>query len=153
MTKLKKDGTPSKQGEGGGKPPKYNSEIELDKKCKNYFIECIKNPEMPSKAGLRVFLKLDKSSFSDYKKKYPYPIKKAEDLIEKAWTQRLAGPNATGAIFYLKNAFKEDFKDRYNTDITSGGKQIIGITYVKPQREDTKNKANDKAGQGVGEVA
>ena len=123
--KLKKDGTVSRQGEGGGKPAKYISEIELNKKCEGYFAGCIEKIEMPSKAGLRVFLGLDKSLYSDYKKKYPNPIKRAEDLIEKAWVQRLAGANATGAIFYLKNAFKEDYRDRYDTDITSGGKSFL----------------------------
>lgn len=107
-----------------GRPPKWKSEDALDKACEAYFQECIQKKEIPSKAGLRVHLDLIKERYSDYKKKYPHPIKKAENLIEKAWVNRLSGVAATGAIFYLKNAFFEDYRDRHETDITSGGKPL-----------------------------
>lgn len=83
---------------------------------------------MPNKAGLCVFLRIDKSTYNDYKQKYPDTIKEVEAVIENAWVQRLRDPGATGAIFYLKNAFKEDYKDRHETDITSKGEQVL--TYI-----------------------
>jgi hypothetical protein len=57
---------------------------------------------MPNKAGLRVRLTISRETYSDYKKKYPDAIKAAEAVIENAWVRRLAGPNATGSIFYLR---------------------------------------------------
>lgn len=110
-----------------GRPPKYKDEAEIEKKCKEYFEECIEKKVIPSKAGLRVKLDLIRERYRDYKIRYPHAIKKAENLIEKAWVERLSGVAATGAIFYLKNAFKEDYRDRYNTDLTSGGKTLQGV--------------------------
>ena len=107
------------------RPKKYPTEESLLNKAAEYFGKCDKEKLMPSKAGLRVFLNIDKSTYSDYKKLYPNPIKRSEDLIEEAWVQRLNGVAATGAIFYLKNAFFEDYRDRVETDITSGGKPLF----------------------------
>lgn len=105
----------------------FKDEQALADKIALFFEDCDSKKKRPSKAGLRVFLDISKSTYSEYKKKYPNPIKKAEDLIEEAWVQRLDSPAATGAIFYLKNAFQEDYKDRQNTDITSGGKKLSVI--------------------------
>lgn len=115
--KKKKDGTISRQGQGGGRPPKFKTNEELDLKCKEYFAECIKLKEIPSKAGLRVFLDISRETYNEYKGKFADAIKRADDLIEKAWVQRLKDPAATGAIFYLKNAFKEDYKDRTDSNV------------------------------------
>lgn len=117
--------------------PTFKTEEDLSKKVIGFFEDCETAKKRPSKAGLRVFLNISKSTYSEYKKKYPNPIKRAEDLIEEAWVQRLDSPAATGAIFYLKNAFQEDYKDRHNTDVTSGGKEIQSIVYLpaKPKKE------------------
>lgn len=126
MPKLKKDGTISKQGEGGGK---YKTSDELSRKLYSYFDISSKEGIRPSKAGLRVMLDIDKSTYSRYKKnpKFATHIKRAESIIEAAWVNRLDSAAATGAIFYLKNAFSEDYRDRTETDITSGGKKIQPI--------------------------
>ena len=126
--KLKKDGTPSRQGEGGGK---YKSERELYDKIFNedtgFFKDCIDKGIRPSKVALRVFLDLVKPSYSRYKHKFETPLKRAEQMIEMEWVERLNSNSPTGAIFYLKNAYFEDYRDRTETDITSGGKKIIPI--------------------------
>jgi len=114
---------------------KFRNEGELIKRCSEYFEQTIKKNEIPSKAGLRVKLDISRETYSQYKKKYTDTIKKAENLIEKAWVQRLSGSAATGAIFYLKNAFHDDYKDRTSTDITSGGEKV-GIIFL-PQRKQT----------------
>jgi hypothetical protein len=81
---------------------------------------------MPNKAGLCIWLNIHKDTYNEYKKKPTFSdaLKGAEMWIENAWVQRLAGNAPTGAIFYLKNAFKEDYKDRSETDITSGGEKL-----------------------------
>lgn len=38
--------------------------------------------------------------------------------IENAWVQRLMGTGAQGAMFYLKNVFKDDYKDHYDATVT-----------------------------------
>lgn len=141
MPKLKKDGTPSKQGEGGGAEPKFTKGSLLEEIPK-YLKECEEKSKMPEKAGLRAFFDISKQTYSQYKKKYPDPIKRFENLTESAWVQRLAGNSPTGAIFYLKNAFFEDFRDRTETDITSGGDSIV----LLPERANanSKNKRNRK---------
>jgi len=53
--------------------------------------------------------------------------------------QRLGGTTPTGAIFYLKNAFKDDYKDRHETDTTirpaSLTKDDIGVAIDKLPKE------------------
>ena len=120
------------------RPPKYKTEEELREKSLGYFkylengIETnevlgVKIGDTPTKTGLRLWLDIDKSTYSDYKKKFPNPIKIAEDIIEDCWVQNLRNNNVAGTIFYLKNAFKDEYRDRYDTDITSGGDKIIPI--------------------------
>lgn len=111
----------------GGRPPRFKTESDLAAKVDEYFQTATKNKRMFSKAGLLVTLDIDKSTYSDYKKKFPHPIKYAEALIEECWVNRLSETGATGAIFYLKNAFRDDYKDRSETDITSGGKSVVPI--------------------------
>ena len=60
---------------------------------------------------------LDKHGYSDYKKRFPNPIKKSEDLIEGAWVKILKGNSVTGAIFYLKNAFSDDYRDKREQEL------------------------------------
>lgn len=122
--KKKKDGTPSRMGEGGGKPLKIPTEEIFDDIVENYFKLCDEKKLIPNKAGLCYALHIDKSTYNDYKKRYPHTLSKTEHWIEQCWIQRLAGNSPTGAIFYLKNAFKEDYKDRHETDITSNGEQL-----------------------------
>ena len=122
--KLKKDGTPSRQGEGGG--PKLKTEEELTEGVNGYLIECDEKKQMPNKAGLCVFLEFCRDTYSEYKK-FSDAIKRFEMITQNAWVQRLGGNSPTGAIFYLKNAFAEDFKDRHETDLTSGGQPISVI--------------------------
>jgi hypothetical protein len=54
-------------------------------------------------------------------------IKGVEEMIENAWVQRLGGPNASGAIFYLKNAFRDDYKDRHEHTGEDGGPMVVKI--------------------------
>lgn len=116
-----------RQGEGGGRPPKFKTEEELNKAIDIYFKKAQEEGGISNKAGLFHWLDIDRSTWFAYSKKYPNTIRNANMWIESVWVTRLAGTGATGAIFYLKNAFKEDYKDRTETDITSGGKKIQPI--------------------------
>ena len=124
MEKLKKDGTPSKQGEGGGKPPIFKNEQELQLALLDYVKFCEEKRKMLNVAGFCAKNGFGRDRYYEYAKKYPNTIKAFEAGLEDAWVDRLASASATGAIFYLKNKFKELYKDRTETDITSGGKII-----------------------------
>ena len=65
-------------------------------------------------------LDLSRQAWSEYKQREGYgdTIRRAEFLIEDAWLQKLTGTGATGPIFYLKNAFKEEYKDKHETELT-----------------------------------
>lgn len=110
-----------------GRPPKYESHEVFVKAVEDYFKGCIKANQMPNKAGLCVVVGISRDTYNEYKKRFPDALKWTEGYIENAWVQRLAGPNATGSIFYLKNAFKEDYRDRNETDLTSNGKSLTPI--------------------------
>ena len=110
----------------GGRPPKYASDVDLQQKIQHYFAKCKTGKEIPNKAGACVFLEIHKDTYNEYRKRFPDAIKKAELFIEQAWVQRLNNPAATGAIFYLKNAFSEDYRDRQEHEIEIK-KHVISI--------------------------
>lgn len=132
-----------------GRPPKYDSEDVLIEKAAEYFDNCKQTSQLPEKAGLCLYLGISKDTYSEYRKKGKFPdaIKKMDALIESNWVRRLGGQAATGAIFYLKNAFRNDYKDRHETDITSKGEQVVvyipkrNVTEETPPSEARKTKA------------
>lgn len=111
----------------GGRPPKFETVEALNDAISIYLENCAEKKEIPNKAGLRTHLKIVKDTYCDWKKKdhrFSDSIKSFENITENAWVQRLNGNAPTGAIFYLKNAFKEDYRDRYENDLTSQGQRL-----------------------------
>jgi hypothetical protein len=96
-----------------------------------YLDACPEKKEMPNIAGFCAFREIGKSTYYAYAKRYPHTKRAFEAVVENAWVQRLGGTSATGAIFYLKNAFREDFKDRNETDITTKGEKITNSEEIK----------------------
>lgn len=101
-----------------GRPPAFETEKEFTDAVWDYIDSCKQTGQMPNKAGMRFYLCISHDTWSVYREKFPEAHKEAEDFIENAWVQRLAGTTPTGAIFYLKNAFKEDYRDRHETENT-----------------------------------
>jgi hypothetical protein len=122
-----------------GRPPVYETEEEFLAMVWEYIEHCKISHEMPNKAGMRFFLRISHDTWSAYRERFPEAHKEAEDYIENQWVQRLAGTTPTGAIFYLKNAFKDDFRDRHETDATirpaSLTKDDIGAAMDKLPKE------------------
>ncbi len=114
----------------GGRPPKFEDEETLSKSIGAYFDDCAGAKELPTKAGLCLELDISRDTYSEYRKRFPDAIRRADDTIEHAWVQRLAQPGATGAIFYLKNAFKDDYRDRQEMDHTSKGERVAGFNFI-----------------------
>lgn len=101
--------------------PKLTEE-QFEDASVRYFKYCIENDKMPNIAGLCVFIDISRDTFYEYAKRYSDTIKRTYNKIEAEWVQRLNDMGATGAIFYLKNAFRELYKDRH--DVTSDGKPL-----------------------------
>lgn len=99
--------------------PKYKTEKALSDAIDEYFDKCEEQQgKAPNKAGLCIHLDISRETYNQYRTRYPDAIKTADDLIEDWWVDRLAGTTPTGAIFYLKNAFHSDYKDRHENDNT-----------------------------------
>jgi len=107
-----------------GKHPTFATEAEFEDKVARYLTECMTKQRLPNVAGACAFMDIGRTTFYDYCVKYPNTQKRIEARIEDAWVNRLGEPGATGAIFYLKNAFRELYKDKHETDITSKGEAI-----------------------------
>lgn len=136
MAKLKKDGTKK----NSGRPPRFKTEQEFKDAVFGYLKICEEKGKMPNIAGFCAFNGIDRTVYYDYAKKYPRTKKGFEAFLEDVWVQRLSSTSPTGAIFYLKNAFREDYKDRTETDITSGGKPIPilnGLHRNRGHKKDT----------------
>lgn len=112
-----------------GRPPKFKNEKALKAAVEEYFAE-LPEKTMPTKAGLRLHLGITRETYSSWKADahlFADTIKEADTIIEIAWLQCLTRPQPTGAIFYLKNAFKEDYKDRLEHTGEDGGAIIHNI--------------------------
>lgn len=105
------------------RPTDYTPE-DFDNTVDSYFALRSNKEEPPTKSGLLLRLNISRQTWANYKERPEFldTIKRAELLIEEAWVQRLTQQACTGAIFYLKNAFKEDYRD--SKDITSDGKAL-----------------------------
>lgn len=108
-------------GQGGGRPPRFESVEDLDKQIQEYFDSCeyketpSENPDEPPAiqygdtitiTGLAYFLGFEsRQSFYDYegKKEFSYSIKRARLAIESNYEKKLSASSPAGAIFALKN--------------------------------------------------
>lgn len=118
-----------------GKPPHFKTEEEFKNGVKQYSDKCEAEKKMPNIAGFASFHGIDRTVYYDYAKKYPNTKRGFEAFLEDVWVQRLGSNSPTGAIFYLKNAFRENYKDRHETDLTSKGEKITGFNYLAPNEK------------------
>jgi hypothetical protein len=103
-----------------GRPALWTDPAVLKKLIDTYFDSETK----PTLAGLAVALGTSRSTLYNYAEKDEFLdiIKEARDKVLRIYEERLIYSNLpTGVIFALKNT---GWKDRTDTDITSGGKPI-----------------------------
>jgi len=100
-----------------GRPPKFKSPEELQKKIDEYFEKGVRTKvkivgnttveiPVPTITGLVLYLGFaDRQSMFDYEKKEAFTctIKKARTFIEREYEELLQTNNVAGAIFALKN--------------------------------------------------
>ena len=116
-----------------GRPPKFTKEEQIQELFNLYKKEAKDKGEMLTKVGFLIKLQISRPTYAllKDKKAFSNTIKKCENDIEQDWVQNLKGANATGTIFYLKNAFKEEYRDRNEHDLTTQGDKI-SFVWQKP---------------------
>lgn len=127
---------------GGNAKRAFETEESLRESIMAYFQYCLfKENGKPrvqeiiaNKAGLCLFLNISRETYSQYRKRYPDTIKNADGYIENTWIQRLKTNAPTGAIFYLKNAFKEIYKDKHEVKTTGTTEHIYSFDEAQLQR-------------------
>lgn len=122
-----------------GRPLKFNTPEEMQKRIDLYFLACklrqsgdmklidgLTDEELsivdgiddiyPTVTGLGLALDMSRHTLISYEEKdaFIHTIKKAKQRVENAIEQRLFHNNATGSIFNLKNNF--DWKDKQEVD-------------------------------------
>uniref|UniRef100_A0A6H1ZYG2 Putative terminase small subunit n=1 Tax=viral metagenome TaxID=1070528 RepID=A0A6H1ZYG2_9ZZZZ len=108
-----------------------------------YFNECIKKEQIPTKNGMTLALNITRETYNQWKKKSD-TLKEYEKLTEETWVQRLTKNNVAGIIFYLKNAF--GYRDRQDLDVTTKGKEL---SYTNDQiKTIAKRTINDDSDKG-----
>lgn len=87
-----------------GRPKKFQSVEELQKKIDAYFLDCLTNDEPVTVTGLCLWLDTTRDVLMDYQNddEFSYTIKKAKQRIENAYEKRLIRRGNAGDIFALK---------------------------------------------------
>jgi predicted transcriptional regulator len=103
----------------GGRPLKYKTVEELEKKINEYFEMCDNKQLHYTITGLALYLDVDRRTITDYahKEMFSPTIKKAKLKVENYLENNLFGNNVTGVIFNLKNNF--GWKDKTEQDINA----------------------------------
>lgn len=89
----------------GGRPVLYSNPDDFTKVANDYFAKCVADETVPTVNGLCIALGMTRETLLRYEEKdgFSDSVKMVRMRLEAAWEQRLAGPNAAGTIFWLKN--------------------------------------------------
>lgn len=103
-----------------GRPPIISTPEEFDAAVDAYVLKCNKLREPVTLSGLALALGYcERQALDEVAKRdgFSLPVKRAKLLVEAAYERRLAGPNAAGPIFALKNF---GWKDRQEHELSGG---------------------------------
>jgi hypothetical protein len=108
-----------------GRPLKFKTVEEMQEKIDAYF--AVTPIRQLTITGLALALDTDRVTLIDYEKRdeYSNAVKTAKTRIENAYELTLRERGSSGDIFGLKNF---GWTDKTETDYTSNGKEIGGIT-------------------------
>ena len=133
-----------------GRKPKWSTPEELGNEIDQYFEQCKKEHEVPTVSGLAYCLGTNRQTLinyennqnndwlkrfdDDFRDEYANIIKMAKSYIESRYEQALFNRSmTTGAIFALKNGFK-DWKDKQEVVQTTGkGVDLRGLSVEEIQ--------------------
>lgn len=120
----------------GGRPLRFDSVEDFNKAVAAYIQKC-RSDEVPlTISGLALSLDICTETLRNYELRDEFfaPVKRAKQMVEMAYEQRLHAAASTGAIFALKNFGWKDTQDISQTNL--GAPQVI-ITknYNKADKE------------------
>jgi len=109
-----------------GRPPILETAEQAQELIDLYFDGCAENSIVPTVNGLCIQLGMTRETLLRYgeKDEFSDTIKMARMRLEMAWEQRLAGPNAAGTIFWLKN---QGWSDKTEQTITAKVEHSGGV--------------------------
>ena len=122
----------------GGRPLKFATVKELQEQIDDYFNETPK--EEWTITGLALALDTSRKVLVEYegRDEYSNAIKKAKMKVENGYEIDLKKHGRSGTIFALKNF---DWKDKQETDITTGGEKI----FIMPHELINKHENNESS--------
>lgn len=117
----------------GGRPPLYESAEEVSEIVDKYFEDCTTKEEFPTISGLAMSLDMTTETLRMYGKddKFSATIRRAKQLVEMAWEQKLLTPGS-GPIFWLKN--NAGWKDKQ--EVEQSGDLNIKIQRFTDEKAD-----------------
>ena len=119
-----------------GRPLKFKTVKELEKKCDDYF-NTIDIAEWTI-TGLALHLDTYRQTLLNYEERDEFldTIKKAKQMVENSYEIDLKKYGRSGTIFALKNF---NWADKTEHDHTTAGEKINGFNFIK---NDPNNKTN-----------
>jgi hypothetical protein len=136
------------QGQGGGRPPAFESASDLEAKVKAYFLQCDQEDKPYGIYGLISHLSIDPTTFYDYEsgdrdtenEKFSHILKRSR-LKVVAYAETKLYDKTAGSVAQLVNTtrkFPEPFKNAQHQEITGkdGGALEFALTdRLKEARE------------------
>lgn len=113
------------------RPPKFDSPEEFEALADAYLDNSTKESP-PTVNGLCLALDICRDTLWEYAKKEGFSdaVKRARAKLEVAWEARLAGPNAAGTIFWLKN---QGWSDKSEQAVkVEGAIEVVQRRIVRP---------------------
>lgn len=119
----------------GGRPQAFSSPAELAERGHAYMDRCMEDEDfVPTINELAYFLGIHRDTLHEYRRKpgYSDAIKGVLARLESWWEKRLAGNNAAGTIFWLKNQGWTDKTEQTVTGPNGEGLfQGIQVSFVR----------------------
>lgn len=126
------------------RPPYFDSPEQFEEAADAYFALCEAKERVPTVNGLALALGFNsRQSLLNYAEKPEFvdTVKGIRTRLEAEWEHRLAGPNAAGTIFWLKN---QGWSDKTETKLIGDPDQPVTITSI--ERRIVHPKDRDSGG-------
>ncbi|GAA5075511.1 terminase small subunit [Lysobacter panacisoli] len=113
------------------RPPIFETPEQFEEVANTYFATCEAKERPYTVNGLALALGMTRETLLRYgeKPEFSDAVKAVRATLEDYWEQRLAGPNAAGTIFWLKN---QGWSDKTEQTITAEVVNKVERTIVKP---------------------
>lgn len=128
-----------------GRPKKFQSVKELQKKIDAYFVDCEEYEEPVTLTGLCIWLDTTRETLMDYQEadEFSDTIKKAKQRIENAYEKRLIKRGNAGDIFALKQfgwTDKQEIDNKISYSLFEQETERKAGKLAAEQRNTKKNK-------------